>query len=160
MVKNKLSSVLVISLIGSLALAACAGAAAPGPAATEAPQVVAPEPTPAVDAVVPTEAPQQDPQTDALAAGVSFASDVMPILQSRCFNCHGGERVEEDLQVGSYEELMAGSKNGPVIVPGDAANSLLVELIATQKMPKRGPKLTPPQVQLITEWINSGALNN
>jgi hypothetical protein len=55
---------------------------------------------------------------------------------------------------------MAGSDNGPVIAPGDAANSLLVEMVATQKMPKRGPKLTPPQVQLITDWVNQGALDN
>jgi len=37
---------------------------------------------------------------------------------------------------------------------------LLVELVTTQKMPKRGPKLTPPQIQIITDWVNQGALNN
>jgi hypothetical protein len=68
--------------------------------------------------------------------------------------------VEEGLLLGSYDELMAGSENGPVVVPGDTANSLFVELISNQKMPKRGPKLTPPQVQLITDWVNSGAPNN
>ena len=55
---------------------------------------------------------------------------------------------------------MAGSENGPVVTAGNAADSKLVELIVNQKMPKRGPKLTPPQVQLITEWVNQGALNN
>ena len=55
---------------------------------------------------------------------------------------------------------MAGSKNGPVIAAGDADNSLLVELVSTQKMPKRGPKLTPDQVQVIIDWVNQGALNN
>ena len=59
-----------------------------------------------------------------------------------------------------HAALMAGSENGAVIVPGDAANSLLVELVATQEMPKRGPKLTPPQVQIITDWVNQGALDN
>jgi mono/diheme cytochrome c family protein len=84
----------------------------------------------------------------------------MPIIQSRCINCHGGERVEKGLNLGSYADLMAGSENGPVIVPGDAANSLLVELVTNQKMPKRGPKLTPPQVQIISDWVAAGALNN
>ncbi len=55
---------------------------------------------------------------------------------------------------------MAGSDNGPVVIAGDASNSLLVELIANQKMPKRGAKLTPSQVQLITDWVNQGALDN
>jgi hypothetical protein len=36
----------------------------------------------------------------------------------------------------------------------------MAEMIVSQKMPKRGPKLTPPQVQTIIDWINQGALNN
>jgi hypothetical protein len=75
-------------------------------------------------------------------------------------NCHGGDRTEEGLVLKTHGDLMAGSDNGPVVAPGDAENSLLVELVTTQKMPKRGPKLTPPQIQLITDWVNQGALNN
>ena len=60
----------------------------------------------------------------------------------------------------SYEEILAGSDNGPVIVPGDVENSLLVELVASKEMPKSGPKLTPPQVQIITNWVAAGAPNN
>jgi hypothetical protein len=55
---------------------------------------------------------------------------------------------------------MKGSENGPVIVPGDSDNSLLVDLVASQEMPKRGPKLTPSEVQLLTDWVNQGALDN
>ena len=68
--------------------------------------------------------------------------------------------VCKDLDLKTHASLMAGSDNGPVVAPGDAANSLLVEMVATQKMPKRGPKLTPPQVQILTDWVNQGALNN
>jgi len=93
-------------------------------------------------------------------ATVSFANDVLPIIESRCINCHGRERVEKDLNLKTYTDMMAGSENGPVVTAGDAAHSKLVELITNQKMPKRGPKLTPPQVELITEWVNQGALNN
>ncbi len=60
----------------------------------------------------------------------------------------------------TFESLMAGSENGPVVTPGDAAQSKFVELVANQKMPKRGPKLTPPQVQLFADWVNQGALGN
>jgi len=55
---------------------------------------------------------------------------------------------------------MSGSENGFVVVAGDAAHSKLVEMIANQKMPKRGPKLTPPQLQLIVDWVNQGAQDN
>jgi len=110
---------------------------------------------------VPTEVPTAEPTSAPLVApGISFANDIMPILQSRCINCHGGERLEEGLSLKSYEHIMAGSNNGTVVVPGDANGSLLAELVVTQKMPKRGPKLTPPQIQLIVDWINQGALNN
>jgi mono/diheme cytochrome c family protein len=108
-----------------------------------------------------TAQPAEEPTTEpAPATGISFANDVLPILNSRCLNCHGGDRVEEGLIVKTYGELMAGSENGAVIIPGDANGSLLVELISNQKMPKRGPKLTPPQVQIIVDWVNQGALNN
>ncbi len=91
---------------------------------------------------------------------ISFTKDVLPILQSRCVNCHGGERVSKGLTLKTYNDLMTGSENGPVVTVGKATDSLLVEMIVSQKMPKNGPKLTPQQVQLITEWVNQGALNN
>jgi hypothetical protein len=97
---------------------------------------------------------------EAANGSVSFANDVFPIIDSRCINCHGGERTEEGLVMFTHADLMAGSDNGPVIVPGDPTNSLLVELVTSQKMPKRGPKLTPSQVQIITAWVADGAPNN
>ena len=60
----------------------------------------------------------------------------------------------------SYESLMTGSENGPVIVAGNANKSLLVKKISTGAMPKRGPQLTPAQIQIIRDWINAGAQDN
>lgn len=115
------------------------------------------EPAPTEEMAEPTaEMVEEEPA----AAGLSFAADVFPIIQSRCVNCHGGDRTEAELVLRTYDDLMAGGESGAVIVPGDAANSLLVQLITELKMPKRGPKLTPPQIQLITDWVNQGALNN
>jgi uncharacterized membrane protein len=111
------------------------------------------------DATVATE-PAAATQSAAHGATVSFAQDVLPIIESRCTNCHGGERTEKGLNLKTYADMMQGSENGPVVTVGNAADSKLVDLIVAQKMPKRGPKLTPPQVQLITDWVNQGALNN
>ncbi|HUG34245.1 MAG TPA: c-type cytochrome domain-containing protein [Anaerolineales bacterium] len=132
---------------------------------------VSPVPAAPTDASLPTEAvfpttapvqPTVPPTSDssAQAATVSFSADVLPILQSRCFNCHGGDDIEEGLNLTTFAGIIAGSDNGPVIIPGDAANSLLAEQVVSQEMPKRGPKLTPPQVQIIVDWINQGALDN
>ena len=124
--------------------------------ATEAP-TTAPAATdtsaPATDAAAATEPAAQ-------GATVSFATDILPIIESRCINCHGGDRTEKGLSLKTFADLMAGSENGAVITPGDAAHSKLVELVVTQKMPKRGPKLTPPQIEAITNWVNQGALDN
>ena len=154
---------IILVLLAGL-LSACAsqpGMEAPVSPPTE--EAASPTQTtaPADTAVPPTEVPTEQPTIEPItSSGVSFANDILPILQSRCVNCHGGERVEEGLVMKSYADIMAGSDNGPVIVPGDADNSLMVELIVSQKMPKRGPKLTPPQAQLIVDWVNQGALDN
>ena len=151
-------------------LAACGAAPIEPPAApstdTAAPATEAPTDVPPVtDTAVATEPPAAtDPaaatQPPVQGATVSFASDILPIIESRCIGCHGGDRTEEGLDLKTHASILAGSDNGPVVIPGDAVNSLLVEMVATQKMPKRGPKLTPPQVQLITDWVNQGALDN
>ena len=95
-----------------------------------------------------------------LSDEVSYARDVRPILESRCASCHMGEFVSEGLDMNTYESLLEGSENGPVIDPGDAKHSLLIEKVTEGKMPKRGPKLTPAQIQILTDWINAGAPNN
>jgi hypothetical protein len=55
---------------------------------------------------------------------------------------------------------MAGSENGAVIEPGDAANSLLIQKVQSGNMPKRKPKLSPDLIQLLVNWVNAGAQNN
>lgn len=92
--------------------------------------------------------------------GVSFAADVLPIFESRCLQCHGENRIEGDLVLNSYQAVMTDSESGPSVLPGDAAHSRLVELIVSGDMPRRGPRLTPAQIQTITDWIDAGALDN
>jgi len=162
----KLKFLIVVLLAGLIT--ACGSQPAETPAsqptekivpATEAPTNL---PLPTDTAVPPTESPTETPTIEPSSAttGISFANEVMPIIKSRCLNCHGGERLEEGLSMRSYTDLMAGSDNGPVINAGDANDSLLAQMLVQNKMPKKGPKLTPPQVQLIIDWINQGALNN
>jgi mono/diheme cytochrome c family protein len=155
---------LTVLIVGLLSACGTQPAAIPvsGPTETaEAPATTAPtDPPPATDTAAPTTEPSAATQPAVEGATVSFTNDILPIFESRCIGCHGGERTQEGLDLKTHASLIAGSNNGAVITPGDAANSLLVEMVATQKMPKRGPKLTPPQVQLITEWVNQGALDN
>ena len=159
--------VLLVLIVGLLSACGTQATNTPASAPTEAvaPATEAPTEAPALtDTAAPTEpaAATEAPATQPAAEGatVSFATDILPLFESRCIGCHGGDRTQEGLDLKTHASLMAGSDNGSVVTPGDAANSLLVEMVATQKMPKRGPKLTPPQVQLITDWVNQGALDN
>jgi mono/diheme cytochrome c family protein len=142
----------------TLILAACASSATPtSTAPSPAPEVSAPATEiPATEsAAAPTQA-----SADAPASEVSFASDVMPIFEKSCNKCHGIDQIKEGLDMTSYEKLMEGSFNGEVVVLGNADESMLVELIAKGKMPKRGDKLTDGQLQIIKDWVNAGAPNN
>lgn len=86
--------------------------------------------------------------------------DVMPIFEAACTKCHGVEEIKEGLDMRTHEGVLAGSFNGPVIVPGNAAESFLVQQLIDGEMPKRGPKLSAGQIQIISDWIDEGALNN
>jgi len=155
-VKFKVKFAILVLLVGILT--AC------GTQTTQTPASASPQPTEAVVSATDTSAPAATEAATAtepsVASSVSFTDDILPILESRCVNCHGGDKIEEGLSVRTYGDLMSGSENGFVVVAGDATHSKLVEMIANQKMPKRGPKLTPPQLQMIVDWVNQGAQDN
>jgi hypothetical protein len=50
---------------------------------------------------------------------------------------------------------MKGSASGPVILPGDATNSLIVQ---KQQQGNHPGQLTPEEIAQLIEWINAGAL--
>ena len=144
---------------------ACGGSAPLTQPAPESPTSTESAPT-ALPAATNTSAPTSEstaateaPTSDATAQ-VSFANNVYPILEARCIKCHGVETKKEGLDLRTYDDIMAGSRNGSVLTPGNAADSLMVQLIERGKMPNRGPKLTPEEAQIIKDWINQGALNN
>jgi mono/diheme cytochrome c family protein len=93
-------------------------------------------------------------------AQVSFSSDVLPVLEARCQRCHGPGRAEVDLRLDSYDDVLAGSSNGSVVVPGSADTSYLVDLIKSGAMPFGAAKLPEAEIQTIVNWVNAGALDN
>ena len=91
---------------------------------------------------------------------VSFSEQVMPILQSRCVECHGNQSAELGLNMETYEGLMAGSDYGTVIEAGSIEGSLLVDMIESGDMPEEGDPVPPEELDLIKTWILEGAKNN
>ena len=97
---------------------------------------------------------------------VSFARDITPILERSCYQCHGGEdedglqTVELELNMTTYEGLMAGSVDGTVVEPGKPDESYIIDMVVNGDMPEEGDPLTPEEIDIIRRWIAAGALNN
>jgi len=101
-----------------------------------------PQPTPA-PVVVP-----EDPES------LTYTEVVSDILVSRCGVCHGGS-AQAGLNFNTYSSLMAGNENGPVIIPGDPAGSLL--LLNTVETGSHFAQFTSQEQIIIEGWIGAGA---
>src|SRR5260370_1314148 len=87
-----------------------------------------------------------------------FKDKVRPILMQNCSPCHTDSAMGH-LRVDSRESLLKGGSRGPAIVPNDPDKSLMIQAVRQTgelKMPKGG-KLTPEQVQSLTDWVKMGA---
>ena len=90
------------------------------------------------------------------AGGVSFVSDVAPILKNRCGGCHI-QSTKGGFGLRTYDELMRGPREGVVIFPGDTIGSRLIETIETGDMPRGGGRVPPAELATLKRWINEGA---
>jgi hypothetical protein len=119
-----------------------------GYTAVSAPAAQAATPTLAIP--TPTAAPRPaGPQ-------IGYIEDIQPLFERTCGACHSAAVRLQDLQTTAYAPLMAGSVNGPVVVPGAPEASKLWEMIDTGKMPLLGT-LSMNQRQLVYDWIKAGA---
>src|SRR5262249_27147147 len=73
-----------------------------------------------------------------------FADRVPPVLRQRCVTCHTARKSRTGLALTGRDQLLKGGDSGPAVVLGDAAKSLLVEMVsgARPRMPKQGARLT------------------
>ncbi|MEY3174616.1 MAG: hypothetical protein RLZZ436_2530 [Planctomycetota bacterium] len=87
---------------------------------------------------------------------------VVPLLQQHCFSCHGPDSQESGLRLDTLAGLNSGGHSGPPVIPGQPEESLL--LVAVRKidsslqMPPEG-RLTPEQIRILEEWIQTGAVH-
>jgi uncharacterized membrane protein len=100
---------------------------------------------------------------------VSFAQDVQPIIQKHCIECHasGGKGYEASgFAMDSYEGLMKGTRNGPMIIAGDSEGSNMLVLMEGRADPSismphgKMEGATGKELETIRLWINQGAKNN
>ncbi len=86
----------------------------------------------------------------------TFEHEIKPLLEQKCFECHGNGKTKGGLSLASLTEVVKGSESGPVVVPGNPEASLLYSLVESGEMPREGARLSKEQVRLIHDWIEKG----
>lgn len=97
---------------------------------------------------------------------VDFASQIRPLLSSRCFQCHGPDDSSRKakLRLDLHDEAIKERKGGVrAVVPGEPARSEAIRRI-TQKdpdeimpPPEAGQPLQQTEITLLKRWIEQGA---
>ncbi len=92
---------------------------------------------------------------------VDYGRDIKPILQARCYACHGALKQESGLRLDTGLLIRKGSENGQVVSTDQPQHSTLIERISSKddfdRMPPEGEPLSAEQIAMIQSWIASGA---
>ncbi len=98
--------------------------------------------------------------------GISFATQIRPILSDKCFQCHGPDQSHREAGLRFDEEASATAtleSGTAAIVPGDISASQMIARITTSDpdlhMPpaSTGKSLTADEIKLLSQWIADGA---
>ena len=86
-----------------------------------------------------------------------FETHIRPLLHTRCVRCHGENQQKGGLRLDTREAILEGGDSGPAAVPGQAANSLLMEAVRYEswEMPP-DRQLNDESIEHLELWITSG----
>lgn len=96
---------------------------------------------------------------------VEFAADILPILRANCLACHNEKKANGNLVLETPQAILKGGDEGPAVVAGKAADSLLLKVAAHQLESVMPPPentvgarpLSPAELGLLKLWIDQGA---
>ena len=92
-----------------------------------------------------------------------YSAAIGPVLDQKCGSCHNEKKSKGDLTLTSLAGIARGGEHGAVWIPGHPLSSRLMKLILLPEshddhMPPAGKaQLTSAEVQLLFQWILSGA---
>lgn len=106
--------------------------------------------------------------TTALLTGdapVDYATQIKPLLATRCLACHGALKQEGSLRLDTAASAKAGGESGPAVEPGQSTKSIVIERITSKDEsirmppPESGTAFTVGEVALLSRWIDEGAVS-
>ncbi len=104
----------------------------------------------------------EDGSTDIQDERIVFSTEIQPIFESSCISCHGSTAAENNLRLDSWQQLIRGSDYSEAVIPFDADNSLLYEMLTKLESPHLPPadSLSQEQISRIYTWIEEGAMDD
>ncbi|SMG41237.1 c-type cytochrome domain-containing protein [Arenibacter troitsensis] len=92
---------------------------------------------------------------------VVYNALIQPILEKKCYDCHGFENDMGGLNMESYQKLLEGGDHGTVIATDSWSSEIFkrVTLPTTHKlfMPPSGTPLDYNEINLLKWWVEQGA---
>ncbi len=86
-----------------------------------------------------------------------FDRDVVPLLASKCLECHSGAGSEGGLDLTQQNRMLKGGESGPAVVPGKLDDSPLWQRVRDDEMPPEHP-LSANEKTILRDWISGGAV--
>ncbi|MDZ7647673.1 MAG: c-type cytochrome domain-containing protein [Cytophagales bacterium] len=92
-----------------------------------------------------------------------YADLVRPILQNKCYTCHGTSKQKGKLRLDLPEHIAKGGKSGVVLVAGQVDESEMIDRLLLpmndddHMPPKEKKQLSTQEIEILKTWINSGA---
>ena len=101
--------------------------------------------------LTPTALPTARPTATIIPLDPIWTGNLALVFDQECVVCHGGAG---GLTLSTYADTMAGGRDGPVIIPGDPDNSLIMIKIDKNLHPGQ---LTEFELEVLRAWIAAGA---
>ena len=101
--------------------------------------------------------------TQVCAAEIKFDDEIAPILEQRCWHCHGEDEQESGLRLDRRSRMIRGGDSGlAAVVPGEPKQSYLIEVIkhldAGMEMPPDEDQLPADEIAVLEAWVEQGAI--
>ena len=96
------------------------------------------------------------------AEPVDYLKQIKPLLETKCYACHGVLKQEAGLRLETRALMLQGGDSGPAIDPGKLKSSLILERITGDELTRMPPSgegaaLKSQEIELLKRWITSGA---
>lgn len=111
---------------------------------------------PALREIIKDQLPPPEPalEVPVLTGAPTYENYIGALFTVKCTGCHtAGEAAPEGLDLSTYNASMSGGNNGPVILPGDSANSLMIIIQSEDHF----ANFTDEELQNVIDWITAGA---